>query len=406
MAIFKSFKYSIRADTSLFYSFDIGIPLRPNHFYTFTFLKKNIAYIISSIDKALAFEWIAAGLNKEKFRLVFILLNPGDSELERYLRSNFTVYRIPFRGNKDLPKAIVKIYRILKKENISVIHSHLFAATLGGMVAARLAGVKKRIYSRHHASFHHEYFPAAVKYDRFTNFLSTDIVAVSKNVKEILVDYENVPAEKIHIIHHGFDLDAFREVSAERITAMKRKYLPESPFPVIGLISRYIEWKGVQYVIPAFAKILTRYPRAHLILANARGYYEKEVRKLLEKIPRQNYTEIAFEGELFTLYKLFDVFVHVPVSKNTEAFGQTYVEALVSGIPSVFTLSGVAPEFIKDRENALVVDYKNSDAIYNAITELLQNESLRNSLIVNGQKSIEGFALDIFIKKLEELYSA
>lgn len=368
-------------------------------------LKKNIAYIISDINKALAFEWIAAKLDREKFQLVFILLNPGDSELEQHLNKDFTVYRIPFHGNRDLPKAITNIYRILKKENISVIHTHLLGATLAGMVAAWLAGIKKRIYSRHHGSFHHEYFPRAVKYDRFINFLSTDIVAISETVKKILIDYESVSPQKIHVIHHGFDLEAFRNVSDEKIVTMKKKYLPGSAHPVVGLISRYIEWKGIQYMIPAFARLLSVYPDAHLVIANARGHYAKEVHRLLEKIPKLNYTEIAFEGDLFTLYKLFDVFVHVPINRSNEAFGQTYVEALASGIPSVFTLAGIAPEFIKDRVNALVVDYKNSDAIYNSVIELLTNESLRNTLIQNGRESVKPFALNIFIKKLEDLYS-
>src|SRR5204863_3109374 len=120
----------------------------------------------------------------------------------------------------------------------------------------RLAGVEKRIYSRHHGSYHHEYFPTAIKYDRFINFLSTDIVAISENVKNILIGYEGVPEEKIHLIHHGFDLDSFRNVSEEKIELMKQKYLPESAYPVVGVISRYIEWKGIQFIIPAFRKIL------------------------------------------------------------------------------------------------------------------------------------------------------
>jgi len=293
----------------------------------------------------------------------------------------------------------------LKNENISAIHTHLFEATLAGMIAARLAGVKKRIYSRHHGSYHLEYFPSAIKYDRFINTLSTDIVAISENVKDILIDYENVAPEKIHLIHHGFDLEGFREVSAEKIIGMKKKYNLDSGYPVIGVISRYIEWKGIQYIIPAFIKLLKTYPQAHLILANAKGDYEKEIKGLLKQIPEHNYTEITFEEDLFTLYKLFDIFVHTPINKNIEAFGQTYVEALASGVPAVFTLSGVAKEFIENRRNALVVGFKNFDEIYDAITELLGDESLRNELIRNGQKSVEPFALRIFIKKLEELYS-
>jgi hypothetical protein len=65
----------------------------------------------------------------------------------------------------------------------------------------------------------------------------------------------------------------------------------------------------------------------------------------------------------------------VPIDDTIEAFGQTYIEALISGVPSVFTLSGVASEFIENGKNALVVDYKNSEQISVAIDQILTNIS-------------------------------
>ena len=114
--------------------------------------------------------------------------------------------------------------------------------------------------------------------------------------------------------------------------------------------------------------------------------------------------EISFEPNLFALYKLFDVFIHVPINKEIEAFGQTYVEALAASVPSVFTLSGIASEFVENKNNSLVVDYKNSEQIHDSIIQILVNKKLRETLIQNGRKSVEQFKLEIFIKKLEQLY--
>ncbi len=44
--------------------------------------------------------------------------------------------------------------------------------------------------------------------------------------------------------------------------------------------------------------------------------------------------------------------MHVTIGKHYEAFGQIYVEALAAGIPSVFTLTGIAPEIIEHEHNA------------------------------------------------------
>ena len=141
-----------------------------------------------------------------------------------------------------------------------------------------------------------------------------------------------------------------------------------------------------------------------MILANANGNYKSEIKNLLSQLPTKSYLEIPFEEDIFSLYHLFDIFIHVPINKEIEAFGQTYVEALAAGVPSIFTLSGVASEFIKNGENALVVDYQNSDEIYEALKRLLRGNNLRSKIIKNGITSVNQFQVKIMIKNLETLY--
>lgn len=369
-------------------------------------MKTNVTYIISNIKKAIAFEWIALHLNKDKFKLSFILLNSEDSELEKFMRQqNIPVDRIYYKNKKDIPKAIFSTYKILKRDNIQIIHTHLFEANLIGLSAAWLACVPKRIQTRHHSNYHHIYYPKAVKFDKLANYLSTHIIAPSKVVQDILINEECAGEQKVYLIHHGFQLNDFENVLETSLNKNLKLYNPNKLHPVIGLISRYTEWKGIQYIIPAFKKLLELYPNALLILANANGDYKDRIKQLLKDIPSKNYIEILFEEEIFSLYKLFDIFVHAPISPEVEAFGQTYVEALASEIPSIFTLSGIANEFIIDHHNALVVPYENSDAIYNAMIELLEKKSLTTSLIFNGKKDVnQRFSLDKMIRSLEKLY--
>lgn len=365
----------------------------------------SVCYIISNIQKALAFEWIAEELNKQHLTLHFILLNPGSSPLEEFLGSHqVPCQRITYQGKKDLPRAIFQIYRYLRQHHIDIVHCHLFDANVAGLLAARLAGVRKRVYTRHHSTLHHDYFPRAVYYDRFVNSLATDIVAISGMVKQVLIDKENVPAHKIHLIHHGFRLEEFSQVSAGRKALLRQTYNPNGRTPVIGVISRYTLWKGVQYVIPAFKEVLQTYPDALLILANAHGDYEGPLRALLTQLPGHSYVEIPFESDIFALYTLMDVFVHVPVNATLEAFGQTYIEALAAGVPSVFTASGVAPECMVHRKNAWMVPFQDSEAIAGAIQTLLADAELRQQIRQEGQQTAQAFALPRMIQQLETLY--
>ena len=365
-----------------------------------------IVFVISDIEKARNFEWVAKNLDPSKFSQIYILLNPKETEFERFLTSKgFKTYRFPLGGLLIKLKNIIRTRRILKKEKADVVHCHLMVGNQVGLIAGKLAGTRKRIYTRHFSTFHHEYFRRAVFLDRFLNSLSTSIIAISKTVEEVLIERENVNPRKIHLIHHGFNFEEFKNVSPERIEQVRKSHgLPGKEKLIVGVIARLTHWKGIQYIIPAFKEFLIVNPHSHLVLANAFGDYEKEIHSLLRELPENNYTLIRFESDSPALYKLFDIYVHTPIDDHSEAFGQTYIEALAAGIPCVFTISGIAKEFIEDGRNAMVVPHKDSNAIFNAIS-YISTGNYPETRIENGRNDVhKSFTLEEMMGKLENLY--
>ena len=369
--------------------------------------KINLTIAVSGIHRAVSHEWTLQHLSQEKFNFSFILINSHDSEMEQFLiRHNVPYLLAQFRSKKDLPGAVWRILRFLRRQKTQVIHTHLFEANLAGLLAAWLAGIKRRIYTRHHSTIHHVYFPGYVKYDRWVNHLATDIVAVSSMVRDVLVAKEGVAARKVHLVPHGFRFEEFEGVQAERVERLHQKYGIGERKPVIGVISRYTGWKGVQHIIPAFKSLLTDYPGAVLVLANAQGDYAVEIRRHLASLKPEQFIEIDFEPDFIALYRLFTVFVHVPIDNHSEAFGQTYVEALLSGVPSVFTLSGIACEFIRHRNNAYVVDYNSPAQVYEGMKTLLVDDALRERLSAQGKADVLArFPLQLMLERFEKLYS-
>jgi len=372
-------------------------------------LKKiQIIYIISKIDKSLPFEWLALAMQKLAYDIHFVLLNEKESTLELFLKKHhISVERINYRNKKDGLRVLWNLYKIIQKKRPQIIHTHLFDAGFWGIIISWLLQVPKRIHTRHYAALQHHYYPKGVIYDKMINYFSTDIIAPSPAVETVLIALEKVNKNKIHSIPHGFNLENFENPIQEKVLKLNEKYKTTNHFPIVGVVARYIHLKGIQYIIPAFQKLLQAFPQAKLILAGAYGDYASEIKiQLEENIPKENYLEIEFENDLVSLYQLFDFYMHVPLEKLSEAFGQTYIEALAAGVPSIFTLSGIAPAFIKDQENALVVPSKNSEAIYNALKSLIEKPDLQQKLIEKGKKSIEQFKLENHIKALDKLYNS
>lgn len=366
---------------------------------------KKLCYVISDVDSSHQLEALIKFTDQKKFNLSIIFLAEREPSLYLKLKSggySATYYKC--RGKKDLPSITWKLYKYFGQEPPDIVHTHLFNASITALAAAKLKGVKQRIHTRHHSIEHHKYHPHAVYYDKVVNFLSTHIVAITGMVKDILVEREQVKPEKITVIQHGFDWKDFTNTSNSSID-LKSKYNLNEHYPVIGIISRHIEWKGIQYTISAFQKLLKIYPNAKLVLANAGGSYRPVIEGLLKNLDSSKYVLIDFEKQVFELYKTFNMFVHVPIGAEYEAFGQVYVESLAMRVPSIFTLSGVANDFIENEKNAIVVPYCDSDAIYQAMKRLLGDEKLGENLLQNGYESvIKMFHIEKMIKELEGVY--
>ena len=349
--------------------------------------KIKLTYVVSGVDYSLGFLWIAKEIDRTKYDFEFIFLAKSPPSLYKQFKCDSIKTRyIQCRSKADYIPALLKFLFIFIKNRPQIIHAQLIEAGLLSLPVAWILRIKKRIYTRHHASYNSEYYPHMVKYDKLINSL-------------------RVAKEKITIIPHGFMMDSFISPDPTKIALLKEKYNPLNKGPVIGVISRFIELKGLQYIIPAFQDFLKTNPSAYLIMANASGNYQQEIDGLLSTLPTDSYIKIGFEKDLFSLYGVFDYFIHVPINHTVEAYGQVYVEALAAGIPSIFTLSGIARDFIENEKNAIVVPFKNSLEISSALEQLNSNELLKRKLIEAGRKDvIKLFSFEKSLEQLNQLY--
>ena len=370
-----------------------------------------VTTVFSNISKFIWLEWFCEAFDWDRFDLSFIILNPSDSEIETWLRErgigrDIAVERIRYRGKKDFPKALVHGYRLLRRWLPDIVHAHLFDATLVAMIAGRAARVPTRAFTRHHSTYHHEYMPKALKWDRIMEANATNIVATSEVVRRVLVDRDEVPPSKITMLNYGFRLDEFERIDPMKVQEMKAKYGVAPGDFVVGAVSRYIRWKGVHHMVMAFKQFLEHRPEAKFVIANALGTDAPSLRRLVsEELPDDRVVQIEYERDMPSLYAMMDVLLHVPIDPEIEAFGQIYVEAMAAGIPSVVTLSGIAHEYVVDGENAVVVNHDSAEAILDGLMRLEADPALRGRLVENGRRAVrERFTLDRQMRELASLY--
>lgn len=370
---------------------------------------KKVVHIVSDSghrDRQVLYEQTIRALKKE-CDLTFIILG-GNISLTNYCEKvgvKVIFYAYAPKNIFEVFRYILKLHKVIR--SFDIVHCHYFDANLTGLLAAYLARVPQRIYTRHHNTFYHDIKDKkTVLWNKLFNRLSTQIIAPSNSVLETLNQLEHVPKNKISVIYHPFEHPKKEEQASLSVQEISMKYhIPISDKFIVGVVSTFQTIKGVEYIIEAFATFHKKYPQTFLVLANATGPNEKKINnKLLEL--KGSAVKIPYENNIETLYKTFNVVVHTPISETAEAFGQVFVESMALGIPGIFTAAGVLPEVAEDGFNCLVVPFKNSAAISERLEKLLNNKNLREQISANAKiKAAHIFNLHNFRSKLKFLYN-
>lgn len=308
---------------------------------------------------------------------ILIMGTPGSPLLAEIQRLKIAHTILPNISKYGIWRHFVISFFLMLKHRPSVFLASGQYATFSGIPAAYFLRISKRIYIRHHSIYHHHYgIRIGIFLDRIMNTLSTKIVAVSKIVKNVLVVIEGVADSKVDIIYNGVDLNGFYNRKKFVNHESLRNTSPNKVFK-IGAISRLTDWKGVEYTALAFCDFYRKYPNSHLHIVGASGDSSEKITKILEFLPTNSY---HFEQQNFdvpSFLSSLDGFVHVPITPESEAFGIVYIEALATGVPCIFTISGILNELPNPEHYCSVVPYRSSDAILRQLEILYSGKQLK-----------------------------
>jgi len=300
--------------------------------------------------------------------------------------------------------ALYKIYRVIKRGNYDIVHTHSSKPGFSGRIAAKLAGVPNIIHTVHGFPFHDFMNPVSRKFfillEKYLSKISDVLITVSNLNLEKIVDLGIAPREKLVNIYSGIRFEKFR-VDVD-VNKKKNELGYDSDQRIIGMVCRLSAQKAPQYFIKAIPAIKIKHPDARFVIVGD-GELRQELEALIRELDLSSVVDIlGFRDDVPEILQTLDIFV---LSSCWEGLGRSLTEAMFLSRPVVATAVEGVPEIVINEKTGLLVEPRNTDAISKAVNRLLQDPEYAVQLGQNAhQKVVDIFSADKMVAEIDELY--
>ena len=195
------------------------------------------------------------------------------------------------------------------------------------------------------------------------------------------------------------------KINHEKIKRFKKKHhLMEKK--LVGFSGRFVEEKGVDYLLRAIPKVIAEVPNAYFVFAGEYKIpYEKfwrEIKSLIEK----NKDHLLLLGLIKNKEKLAGFYSSLNIlvqPSKTDCFPSSLVEAVLLGIPVVSSNIPGARWVVEKTKMGVLVSSRNHQALAQGIITILKN---RKKYLRSKEKIEKVFNYQKTIREYETLFTS
>ena len=224
------------------------------------------------------------------------------------------------------------------------------------------------------------------------------IIAISESTRKDIVEFYNIPAEKVAVVYQSCHERFLEQHSPETRMAVLQKY--QLPTDYLLYVGALIERKNLLGIVQAMEHLPPDLQLPLVVIGNG-GAYKRKVQAYIarKRMERQVlFVDAKFE-DMPALYQQARIFIYPSVY---EGFGIPVLESLCSGTPVIISNVSSLPEAAGP--DSWLVDPTQPQEIAAGMEAILSSETLRARMIAQGLTYAQHFRGEVLAQQLMQIY--
>jgi len=304
------------------------------------------------------------------------------------VKENIRFFPISFSHIADL-RSMYKLYKIIKENQINIVHTHSSKDSYIATLAAKMAGAKV-VRSRH---------MELTKKPGVIYKMADYIITTGERVKNKFV-VSGLDSNKIMSIPTYPDEIKFQ--ASEKIRRDLQEEYETKNMIVIGMMTGLHMTKRPLSVVSMMKEIVAKNPHVKLLIAGKS--FDDQMKKLNDLISDSKLEKnVAFVGyvkpEVFL--NVIDIYV---CPSETEGVPQALMQAMMMKKAAVSTNVGSIVD-LNIEDNLILVEKDDMQGLQTALIRVVNDEALRNGLSMKNYKVMqEHFSRNVMKQKMKKVY--
>lgn len=334
---------------------------------------------------------------KESFNVSVVCIR-DKGELAHLLEEKSIKVHVSYFKGRFAPKSLLNLASLLKRENIHIVHTHMYRPNISGTIGAFIA--RTPVIISHVHTVHQWDTKRQIFMDRIITGIRDKTIVVSEEVKKAYLEKVNPNPEKIKVIYNGVDPKIYK--IEKKLSGIRAELNIQDGIPVIGIAGRLAPEKDHITFLEAAKIVLDSNPRACFLIVG-KGPEEKNIKAYIEKLNLKDKVKIVgYREDIPQVLSALDIFV---LSSVREGFSLAILEAMAAGKPVIATDVGGNKEAVVDGETGFIVPKKDPSSMASKILSLVCNPDLRAMMGENGcQRVAKKFSIENMVSETADLY--